>query len=81
MAHNYDYEAVQELLSWAKNMLKNKTYPQAPYQLNRSTKILDCAYYLDGVIVTISSHWENPTFHPTIEHLWEFREKIEGKAD
>lgn len=80
MAHNYDYESVQELLAWAKNMLENKTYPEAPYQLNKCTKILDCAYYLDSAISTISRHWENPTFHPYIEHLWEFKEKMEGKA-
>lgn len=81
MAHNYDRESVEELLNWAKNMLKNKTYPypETPYQLNRSTKILDCSYYLDSAIATISVHWENSTFHPTIEHLWEFREKIEGE--
>lgn len=77
MAHNYDRESVQELLSWAKNMLKNKTYPEAPYQLNKCIKILDCEDYLNSSIATISSHWENPTFHPTIEHLWEFREKVE----
>ncbi|WP_368111728.1 DUF6965 family protein [Bacteroides nordii] len=80
MAHNYNYESVQELLSWAKNMLENKTYPEAPYQLNKCTKILDCEVYLNSAIATISSHWENPTFHPTIEHLWEFREKVEGKV-
>ena len=26
-----------------------------------------------------SRNWENPTFHPTIEQLWEFREKWENK--
>ena len=76
MAHNYDRESVQELLSWAKNMLENNAYPEAPYQL-KCTKILDCEDYLNSAIATISSHWENPTFHPTIEHLWEFREKVE----
>lgn len=78
MSHKYDYEAVQEILTWAKDMLRNKTYPQNPYQLNRSTKILDCAYYLDSAISTISRHWENPTFHPTIDHLWEFKEKLKS---
>lgn len=80
MAHNYDRESVQELLSWAKNMLENKAYLEAPYQLNKCTKILDCAHYLDSAIATISAHWENPTFHPYIECLWEFKEKMEGKA-
>nr|WP_323673966.1 hypothetical protein [Bacteroides sp. CG01] len=80
MAHNYDRESVQELLSWAKNMLENKAYPEVPYQLNKCTKILDCAHYLDSAIATISAHWENPTFHPYIECLWEFKEKMEGKA-
>ena len=79
MAHNYDYESEQELLAWAKSTIENKTYPDSPYQLNRAINILDCGYYLDSSIATISKHWENPTFHPYIEHLWEFREKVEGK--
>ena len=80
MAHNYDRESVQELLNWAKNMLENKTYPASPYQINKSTQVIDCEYYLDSSVATISKHWENPTFHPYIEHLWEFREKVEGKV-
>lgn len=79
MAHSYDYNSVQELLSWAKNMLENKTYPASPYQLSKCINILDCEYFIESSIATISKHWENPTFHPYIEHLWEFREKIEGE--
>jgi hypothetical protein len=29
----------------------------------------------------IGRNWENPTFHPTIDQLWEFREKWEGKEE
>lgn len=76
MAHNYDYESVQELLAWAKSTIENKTYPDSPYRLNRAVEIIDCVQYLNSEIATISKHWENPTFHPYIEHLWEFREKI-----
>ena len=79
MVHNYDYESVQYLLNWAKNMLENKAYPASPYQLSKCINILDCEYFIESSIATISKHWENPTFHPYIEHLWEFREKIEGE--
>ena len=81
MAHNYDYNSVQELLAWAKDMLENKTYPASPYQLSKCIYILDCEYFIESHIATISKHWENNTFHPYIEHLWEFREKIEGKKE
>lgn len=76
MAHNYDYESLQELLAWAKSTIGNKTYPESPYQLNRAINILDCEYFIESSIATISKHWENNTFHPYIEHLWEFRENI-----
>ena len=35
--------------------------------------------YLESLIAMISRNWENPTFYPTIEQLWEFREKWENK--
>lgn len=76
MEHDYDLNSVKELLDWAQDMLDNKTYPESPYQVNRSTQIIDCKYYLESSIATISKHWENPTFHPYIWHLWEFRESI-----
>lgn len=79
MAHSYDYNSVQGLLSWANNMLENKTYPESPYQLSKCINILNCEYFIESSMATISKHWENPTFHPYIEHLWEFREKIEGE--
>lgn len=78
MAHKYDRDSVQEILAWANNMLQDKTYPKTPFQLNKSTKILDCAHFLDAMTATINDNWENPTFHPTIEQLWEFRERIES---
>ncbi|MBV4308799.1 hypothetical protein NE636_02475 [Bacteroides thetaiotaomicron] len=76
-----DQEAVQELLAWAQETLNNKAYPAGEYQVNKSTKILDCAKYLDSMISVISKNWENPTFHPTIDQLREFRTKIESKKE
>ena len=35
--------------------------------------------YLESLVAMIGRNWENPTFHPTIDQLWEFREKWEGK--
>lgn len=72
-----DQEAVQELLAWAQETLNNKAYPAGEYQVNKSTKILDCAKYLDSMISVISKNWENPTFHPTIDLLREFRSQLE----
>lgn len=77
MKNKYDQEAVQELLAWAQGTLNNKTYPAGEYQVNKSTKILDCAKYLDSMISVISKNWENPTFHPTIDQLREFRSQLE----
>lgn len=77
MENKYDQEAVQELLAWAQGTLNNKTYPAGEYQVNKSTKILDCAKYLDSMISVISKNWENPTFHPTIDQLREFRSQLE----
>lgn len=74
----YDLESVQELLSWAREVLNNKTYPAGAFQLNKSTKILDCERFLDSMISMISRNWENPTFHPVINQLREFREKIKN---
>lgn len=72
-----DQEAVQELLAWAQETLNNKAYPAGEYQVNKSAKILDCAKYLDSMISVISKNWENPTFHPTIDQLREFRSQLE----
>lgn len=74
--HNYDHDSIHELLIWAKNMLDNKSYPVVPYQINRSTQIIDCKCYLESSIATISKYWENPTFYPCIDHLWEFRNSL-----
>lgn len=73
----YNYDSVQELLTWADDMLQNKSYPPAPYYLSQSIKILDCAQFLESLISIISSHCENPTFHPAINQLQEFRDKVE----
>lgn len=72
----YDLDSVQELLNWAREVLNNKAYPAGDFQLNKSTKILDCGKYLDSMISMTSKNWENPTFHPIIKQLREFREKI-----
>ena len=77
--HTYDNEAVQELLNWAKKMIETKNYPTERYQVNKCTTIIDGKSYLESLIAMISRNWENPTFHPTIEQLWEFREKWENK--
>lgn len=74
---NNDHDSIQELLTWAKNTLKNKSYPSGKYQLNKSTAILDCGKFLESMISMIDRNWENPTFYPTIDHLREFRTKIE----
>lgn len=76
----YDHDSVQELLTWAKETLKNKSYPSGRYQVNKSTTILDCGKYLESMIAVISRNWENSTFHPIIEQLREFRKKIEEVA-
>ena len=79
--HTYDEESVQELLGWAKKMLETKSYPTEKYQLNSCTSIIDGKLYLESLISMISRNWENPTFHPTIEQQWEYREKWEGKEE
>lgn len=78
--NKYDFESINELLTWAKETLNNKVYPKGKYQLNKSTKIIDCAKYLEAMISMISNNWENPTFYPTIDQLREFRSKIEEAA-
>ena len=63
--NKYDYDSVQELLTWAKETLKNKSYPSGEFRLDKCAKILDCGRYLDSTIAVISRNWENPTFYPT----------------
>lgn len=79
--HIYENESVQELLVWAKKMLETKNYPTEKYHINKCTAILDGKLYLESLIAVISRNWENPTFHPTIEQLWEYRQKWEGKVE
>ena len=75
--NKYDYNSVNELLSWAKEMLNDKRYPAGEFQLDKCAKILDCGKYLDSMIAVISRNRENPTFYPTIDQLRLFRTKIE----
>lgn len=73
----YDYDSINELITWAKDMLDNKKYPKGEFQLNKCTKILDCGKYIDSMISMISKNWENPTFYPTIDLFRKFRAKLE----
>lgn len=75
--NKYNHDSVQELLAWAQGLLNNKAYPPGEYQLNKSTKILDCGKYLESMISMISRNWENPNFYPTIDQLREFKSKLE----
>lgn len=47
----YDHDSINELLSWAKETLNNKKYPQEGFQLDKCAKILDCEKYLDSMIL------------------------------
>ncbi len=76
--NKYDYDAVNELLTWAKDVLEYKKYPAEEFQLDKCAKILDCGKYLDSMIAVISGNWGNPTFYPTIDQLRAFRAKMEG---
>lgn len=76
--HTYDNDTVQELLAWAKKMLETKNYPTEKYQLNVCTTIIDGKQYLESLTAMIARNWENSTFHPIIDQLWEFREKWEN---
>ncbi|WP_294479576.1 hypothetical protein [uncultured Bacteroides sp.] len=77
--HTYDSESVQDLLDWAKKMLETKNYPTKKYQINKCTTIIDGKFYLESLIAMINRNWENSTFHPIIEQLWEFRMQWENK--
>lgn len=77
--HTYDNDSVQELLDWTKKMIETKNYPTEKYQLNKYTTIIDGKQYLESLVAMIARNWENSTFHPIIDQLWEFREKWENK--
>lgn len=79
--HKYDNESVQELLEWAKKMLKTKNYSAGEFPIDQCTVIIDCKLFLESLIAMISRNWENSTFHPTIEQLWKYREKWEAKEN
>lgn len=77
MEYKYDRESVQELLAWAKSTLESKSYPAEPVQMNVSTKVTDCEFYLKAMISTIKANWEKPTYRPAINELVDFRVKVE----
>lgn len=79
--NKYDYESIQELLTWAKDTLDSKKYPTGEFQLDSCAKILDCGKYLDSMIAVITRNWENPTFYPPVDQLRAFREKIKEVAE
>lgn len=79
--NKYDYESIQELLTWAKEKLSNKSYPDGKFQINKATTVLDCASFLSSMIQMISRNWENPTFYPVIDQLRAFREKLKEVAE
>lgn len=81
MQHTYDNESVQELLAWAKERLENKEYSKEKFQINKCTTIIDSKSYLESLVAMISRNWENSTFHPTIEQLWEYKEKWEERKE
>ena len=60
---------------------KLKIKPREKYELNKCTTIINGKTYLESLVAMIGRNWENPTFHPTIDQLWEFREKWEGKEE
>ena len=60
------------------------TYDEESVQelLGWAKKMLETKNYpTEKYQVMISKNWENPTFHPTIEQLWEYREKWEGQKE
>lgn len=77
--HTYDSESVQELLNWGKRMLETQNYPTGKYKIDKCTTIINGKLYLESLVTMISRNWENPTFYPTIDQLWAFREKWEGE--
>lgn len=77
--NNYDYNSIQELLSWAEKIIKKKRYPQEEFKLNQYTTIIDCGKHLEAMISTITQNRENPTiYYHTINQLRELRRKLEG---
>ncbi|GAE84288.1 DUF6965 family protein [Bacteroides reticulotermitis] len=76
--HSYDEESVKGLLDWAQDLLDSQKYPTGKFTMNKCTVILDCKHFLVSMIAMITRNWENPTFHPTIEELWEFRKQYES---
>lgn len=44
--NKYNHDSVNELLTWAKDVLDNKKYPSGEFQLDKCAKILDCLFYV-----------------------------------
>lgn len=78
---SYNLESVSELLTWAQDTLANKKCPQGEFQINVSTKVINCTEYLKSMFSVISNNRENPTFFPAIDQLREFREKLKEVAE
>ena len=79
--HTYNNESVQELLDWAKKKLETKDYSTEKFEINKCTTVINSKLYLESLIAMISRNWENPTFHSTIEQLWEYKEKWENRGE
>lgn len=79
--HNYDSDSVQELLNWVKKTIETGNYPTGKFQINKCTTITDCKQFLNSLMAMVTRNWENPTFYPVIDQLWEFREKWENKEN
>lgn len=47
----YDHGSINELLTWTKETLNNKRYPQEGFQLDKCARISDCGKYLDSMIL------------------------------
>lgn len=77
MEYKYDRESVNEILAWAKSTLESKSYPSGPVQMNVSTKVVNCGFYLKAMISTINANWEKPTYRPAINQLYDFKAKLE----
>lgn len=76
--HSYDEESVQAIVGWAQELLDSQKYPADEFTMSKCAVILDCKHFLESMIAVILRNWENPTFHPTIDQLWEFKKKYEG---
>lgn len=75
--YRFDAEAINELLSWAEQVLKDDSLPKGEYQLSKSDVISDCRKYVEVLAERTRVHRDNPVYRPYIRQLYQFREKIE----